>query len=138
MQQQVRSFISGEHVQRNPFLQSASVYPGILLADGTDVFVRVVSKGKEPSRQLKVLRYLADPELSSNAQNHAIPVLQELTYEDWTFVAMPRYEDAPVARPYPRQRQWFTTVAELLDFTVQVLEVLNRPAPCHVLSVDTA
>lgn len=102
--------------------QSPSVYPGVLLSDGSDVFVRIVSKGSVPSRQLQVRRYLSTEPQRSDPRNHTIPLISELLYDDWMFVTMPRFSPSPIHEPYWTSR-WFSTVGrEVVDFLRQTLE----------------
>ena len=76
------------------------------------MIVRVVSKGSLPSRQLNILRYLSREPCRSDARNHAIPIVQELAYQDWVFVAMPRLSSAPLSQRLQGQDvYWFSNIS---------------------------
>jgi len=79
--------------------------------------VRVVAHG-ETSNELDILRYLSSPEVNSLPGNHTIPVLGELSYEDWKFAIFPLVG----ARPC---EPWFHNVGEALDRITQTLEGLT-------------
>lgn len=83
---------------------------------GTDVIIRIVSKGNEGHEHLKILRYLEQHR--QEAENHALPLLDTLHHEpsDSTFAVFPVagiYTDLP----------YFHRVSEVLDMVRQVLEV---------------
>lgn len=100
---------------------AATVYPAIL-SDGTDVMLKVVSKKPGVSQQLSILRFLSHEPQRSMVENHAIPILREIAFQDWTFVVMPRYSRTALADCSFRKMDWFVTVREMFDFVHQSLE----------------
>ncbi|EJD51126.1 hypothetical protein AURDEDRAFT_121033 [Auricularia subglabra TFB-10046 SS5] len=100
---------------------TSTVYPAIL-SDGTDVMLKVVSKKPGVSQQLSILRFLSEEPQRSMPGNHAIPILREITFHDWTFVAMPRYGRTVISDYSFWKRGWFTTAREMFDFVHQSLE----------------
>ncbi|EJD51121.1 hypothetical protein AURDEDRAFT_159532 [Auricularia subglabra TFB-10046 SS5] len=100
---------------------AATVYPA-LLSDGTEVMLKVVSKRPGVSPQLSILRFLSQEPQRSMVENHAIPILREVTFQDWTFVAMPRYGRTGLADATFLKSDWFVTVREMFDFVHQSLE----------------
>lgn len=101
--------------------KSASVYPAAL-ADGSDVIVRIVSKCAPLSAQLQILRYLSQAERSADSRNHLVPIFQELLFRDWVFIVMPRFSPSPIDDSCHMCARWFTTMGEILDFILQILE----------------
>lgn len=51
--------------------------------------VRAISD-ETPSNELKILQLLNTKEARLNPRNHAIPVIEFLTFDKFTFVVMPR------------------------------------------------
>ncbi|KZT34956.1 hypothetical protein SISSUDRAFT_223602 [Sistotremastrum suecicum HHB10207 ss-3] len=80
-----------------------------------DVVIRLIRKGDEGLEHLDALRAVAKGELSFHVNNHCVPVLQELTLEDMTFVVFPLLGNSV---DYP----WFYDFHEVFEFVFQAVE----------------
>jgi hypothetical protein len=86
--------------------------------DKTRAIVRIVGHRHEKSPQCDIMRYLNSQKLRSKTANHTIPILQELQYEDWIFMALPYLGDDVFDELHP-----FEVVGEVTCFIEQTLEV---------------
>ncbi|KDQ18764.1 hypothetical protein BOTBODRAFT_153640 [Botryobasidium botryosum FD-172 SS1] len=84
---------------------------------GRYVVIKLVSKGKEDSNELQILRLLQSEPLWSDPSNATIRILEFLEYDDLRFAVMPFCDDSLA---YP-----FINISEYLDFTEQVLRSLS-------------
>jgi hypothetical protein len=82
----------------------------------------LISKGDQGFTHLKILRKIARGHIAMRGENHALPVLREITLEDMVFVVVPLVESE-------RWVAFYYQLHELLDEAVQLLEV------CMLLSL---
>jgi len=80
-----------------------------------DVVIKVVSKGHEGLRELKILELLNAEPLKSDPASATVPIVEFLQYDDWHFVVMP-FCDGSDEKP-------FSNAMECLEFAEQVLSV---------------
>ncbi|TDL23263.1 hypothetical protein BD410DRAFT_839154 [Rickenella mellea] len=97
--------------------ESPLVYPA-RLQDGTDVMLRVVADS-ETSPELDILKFLSTAEMLPHPDNHTLPILRVLFFEQWKFkfVVFPLIGTDPC-------RPWFHHIDEALDCIGQTLEGL--------------
>ncbi|KAI0762308.1 kinase-like domain-containing protein [Fomes fomentarius] len=89
--------------------------------DGQSVVLRVLKIGEEGQQHLNLLRYLAraPPALFSN--NHTLPLLREIRFEDITFGVFPRVGQGMT----DAYRFWAkNSVGDLIEMILQMLEAL--------------
>ncbi|KAG6919250.1 hypothetical protein DXG01_008046 [Tephrocybe rancida] len=89
--------------------------------DGHDVVVRVITVKKEGYDHIKVLRTLATGALSFAFDNHTLPMLDEVSFEDITFGIFPRVGSGMLDAFY-----WASNSAgDIIDMIMQALEALS-------------
>lgn len=84
-------------------------------SENRDVIIKVVAKGHEGLRELKILELLNVEPLKSDPSNATVPIVELLHYHDWHFVVMP-FCDGSDEKP-------FLNAMECLEFAEQVLLV---------------
>jgi hypothetical protein len=100
---------------RVPGFQKA-IHCAARTTDNHDVLIRLITKGADGGNHLTALRRLATGRIASRGDNHAVPVLREIVYEDMVFAVFPLMDtgfDAP----------WYYNFGEIVDAVEQVLEV---------------
>ena len=88
------------------------------LSDGQQVFLKRLSSS---SKELKIHRFLSDPERINDSHNHTVPLLDEFqddTDSSYLYIVM------PLLQPYNFPE--FFSVDEVVDFIKQLLEVRHR------------
>lgn len=75
---------------------------------------------------LHILRKLCTGPLALRADNHTLPMIEELHYDDMVFAVFPRVGDS-IESP------WFENYHQFFDFLVQTLEVCHpHPLPTTI------
>jgi hypothetical protein len=110
------SLYESRYLPQPPF-QCATNYPA-LMDDKTKAIIRIVGHRRQKSPQCDIMRYLNSQKLRSKTANHSIPILQELRYKDWIFMALPYLGDDVFDELLP-----FKVVEEVTCFLEQTLEV---------------
>ncbi|KAI0636470.1 hypothetical protein C8Q77DRAFT_1269334 [Trametes polyzona] len=90
--------------------------------DGRSVIIRVLAIGGQGREHIQILRMLARGPCNLATQNHTIPLLQLLDFEDITFGVFPRIA-AEVADSYDAWPE--NSVGDILDMVMQCLEALG-------------
>jgi serine/threonine protein kinase len=89
----------------------------IRIEDGASVVLKVVSKSEHPD-EARIFQYFSSPELASDARNHCLPLLAQLSPpddEDKVIFVM------KLMRKYDSPR--FDTFGEVVEFFRQMFEV---------------
>jgi hypothetical protein len=94
-------------------------------SENRDVVIKVVAKGHEGLRELKILELLNVEPLKSDPANATAPIVEFLHYHDWHFVVMP-FCDGSDEKP-------FLNAMECLEFADQVLSVSLSTTFCTFL-----
>ncbi|KAF7763836.1 hypothetical protein Agabi119p4_8373 [Agaricus bisporus var. burnettii] len=83
--------------------------------EGRDVMLKVIS-GVIPTKELKALQLLHSEPLSTDPQNHTIPVIEYIEFNRQTFVVMPRWSSIVSSD--------FSTVGEIIRYARIFFEAL--------------
>ncbi|TFY71728.1 hypothetical protein EVG20_g1272 [Dentipellis fragilis] len=92
------------------------------LRDGRDGIVRVVALRDEGRVHLKILRKVATEPLALLTNNHALPMLAEITSDPVTFCVFPIVGGGNIRRAYDEWPK--SSVGDILDMLTQALEAL--------------
>ncbi len=103
-------------------------------ADGRFVVLRVLKVAQEGQRHLDILRYIARGRRSLYHYNHALPLLQEIHFEDITFGVFPCVGQG-VREAYNHWAK--NSVYDLVDIILQMLEVswCSHGCQCDVMTL---
>ena len=85
-----------------------------------DVVIRVIAIGDEGSNHLKILKKIARGKSALHSNNHALPMVQRLVFEDIVFGVFPKIG----ARICDMAGCWAkNSVGDVLEMVMQMLEV---------------
>ena len=101
------------------FLQNALQRPA-RTKEGLEVIVRVVVVGSDGHDHLKILRKIAAGENSILSNNHTLPMVAELQFEDIIFCLFPKTA-AVVEQAYDYWAK--NSVGDVVEMIMQMLEV---------------
>jgi hypothetical protein len=88
-----------------------------------DVAIRVIAIGHEGRNHLKILRKIAKGKSALHSNNHALPMFQELVFEDIVFGIFPKVG----ARVFDMVGRWAkNSVGDVLEMVMQMVEVGPR------------
>lgn len=91
-----------------------------------DVAIRVIAIGDEGGNHLKILKKIAMGKPALHSNNHAIPMFQQLVFEDIVFGIFPKIG----ARIFDMVGRWAkNSVGDVLEMVMQMLEVCAARAP---------
>ena len=89
-------------------------------AGGVDVAIRVIAIGDEGRDHLKILKKIARGKPALHSTNHALPMFQQLVFEDIVFGVFPKIG----ARIFDMVGRWAkNSVGDVLEMVMQMLEV---------------
>jgi len=97
--------------------------------NGLHVVIRVVAMGDEGKRHLAILRKLAQGPRSMFAENHVVPLWQEVEFEDITFTV------APFVAYNLRECYGFWAKNSVGDIVDMILQALEAIAFVHALGI---
>ncbi|KAI0716119.1 kinase-like domain-containing protein, partial [Cerioporus squamosus] len=89
--------------------------------NGQCVVIRIVKMGDEGQQHLDILRRIGRAPHTLMSTNHAIPLLQEICFDDMTFCVFP-FVGFPVDDAYQGWAE--NSVGDIVDMIVQMLEAL--------------
>lgn len=85
-----------------------------------DVVIRVIVIGDEGKNHLKILNRIARGKAALHSTNHALPLFQQLVFEDIVFGVFPKIG----ARVFDIVGRWAkNSVGDVLEMVMQMLEV---------------
>lgn len=85
-----------------------------------DVVIRVVAIGQDGRNHLKILKKIAKGKAALHSNNHALPMFQQLFFEDIVFGIFPKVG----ARVFDMVGRWAkNSVGDVLEMVMQMLEV---------------
>ena len=88
--------------------------------DGLDVVIRVIVIGNEGHDHLKILRTIATGEKILLSNNHALPMFEELQFEDIVFGIFPKV-GGEISDAYGYWAK--NSVGDIIEMLIQMLEV---------------
>ena len=86
-----------------------------MFRDGLDVMIKVISYKQEGASEVEILKYLSSEPVKSEADNPAVPLIDILCYDHWTFSVQPRWSNS--VQPE------LADVSDGLNFCIQVTKV---------------
>jgi len=97
-------------------------------AGGVDVAIRVIAIGNEGRNHLRILKKIARGKSALHSTNHALPMFQELIFEDIVFGISPKIG----ARIFDMVGRWAkNSVGDVLEMVMQMLEVCRPHSLTH-------
>jgi hypothetical protein len=105
-----------------------------LIRQHRDVVIKVVAKGQEGIQEFEINRLLNAEPLRSRPENHNIPVLDFLSYEDWKFIVMPPGMGAGM--PMNNASEFFEFADQLLTVGFVTLDFTGTNSLTPSLGID--
>jgi len=99
-----------------------------------DVVIRVIVIGDDGRHHLEILKKIAQGKAALHSTNHALPMFQQLVFEDIVFGVFPKIG----AQVFDMVGRWAkNSVGDVLEMVMQMLEVRALPDSCN-LSLSSA